>query len=649
MSISTYMRQGLTGIVGATGARQILNGLNEQFNVQNYGAEGNGVADDTAAIQRAIDAAVEAGGGVVVLPKGTYIVQDPTTAVYGSNRPGIEIPAAARDITIIGWGATIKIGANGCSNSAICIYGARCSIIGLTVDVNYVGATQGEKDNTGIEVNGSNDEGVQGTDCTVEFCRVIGGDTSNNLSPNQGSEAIKFTNATNCYMLFCHAQDCTFQAFRVAGSRNRLIGCTADNFRGNGIRVVAGTDLWIESCHLTSDRNAGRHCIIIDPGAQADPSPSDDSDVRMYRIVIRDCYLYSNTDGSQENPAVGCSVLKLASSYDTLVEGCTIIAGKASTSSTNDALRLEDSLYRVTIRNCYIYPTVVFTPAGTSGGVFMGPIGSTVTNSGGFCQYSATNGLSSAGVGKTLFVRGSTVTDYNGPQTITAVSGSTITTDRMYRSASIGSNCVAHTGVDEVYFEQCVFDGIHNLQVYHVWNATARVLSFEECTFRAAEATTAKKGAIECDWTSDLYYDLFRIVRCKFFFNSDKLQKCINPNNTTGGSLVTSGKVIAYGNTYENRYNNGSSAPGAVVFANPYASDDSTATYAERAVLFNTEGENPNRFRGTAKPSSAAFTWARGDVVVNTTPSAAGAPGFVCVTAGAGSASNWRNFAVLET
>lgn len=42
------------------------------FNVQLYGATGDGVADDTAAIQDAIDAALEAGGGVVYFPRGVY-------------------------------------------------------------------------------------------------------------------------------------------------------------------------------------------------------------------------------------------------------------------------------------------------------------------------------------------------------------------------------------------------------------------------------------------------------------------------------------------------------------------------------------------------------------------------------------------------
>ena len=44
------------------------------FNVQDYGALGDGITDDTAAIQAAIDAAAAAGGGTVQIPAGVYRV-----------------------------------------------------------------------------------------------------------------------------------------------------------------------------------------------------------------------------------------------------------------------------------------------------------------------------------------------------------------------------------------------------------------------------------------------------------------------------------------------------------------------------------------------------------------------------------------------
>src|ERR1035441_10381599 len=43
------------------------------FNVQNYGAIGNGMATNTAAIQAAINAASTADGGVVEIPAGIFL------------------------------------------------------------------------------------------------------------------------------------------------------------------------------------------------------------------------------------------------------------------------------------------------------------------------------------------------------------------------------------------------------------------------------------------------------------------------------------------------------------------------------------------------------------------------------------------------
>src|SRR5512136_2670212 len=42
------------------------------FTVQDFGAKGDGKTDDTAAFQKALDAAGQEGGGVVYAPRGNY-------------------------------------------------------------------------------------------------------------------------------------------------------------------------------------------------------------------------------------------------------------------------------------------------------------------------------------------------------------------------------------------------------------------------------------------------------------------------------------------------------------------------------------------------------------------------------------------------
>lgn len=50
--------------------------LGTTFNVKSFGATGDGVTDDTAAIQAAIDAANAAKGGTVFVPAGVYLITD---------------------------------------------------------------------------------------------------------------------------------------------------------------------------------------------------------------------------------------------------------------------------------------------------------------------------------------------------------------------------------------------------------------------------------------------------------------------------------------------------------------------------------------------------------------------------------------------
>ena len=44
------------------------------FNVCDFGAMGGGIISDTNAVQKAIDACYETGGGIVIFPSGRYVL-----------------------------------------------------------------------------------------------------------------------------------------------------------------------------------------------------------------------------------------------------------------------------------------------------------------------------------------------------------------------------------------------------------------------------------------------------------------------------------------------------------------------------------------------------------------------------------------------
>ena len=85
-------------------ANSLANRANDYVSVKDFGAVGDGVADDTAAIQGALDS----GAGRVYFPSGTYLVKDATNTF---NANVLVVPS---NVTLCGDGASsiIKLGAH---------------------------------------------------------------------------------------------------------------------------------------------------------------------------------------------------------------------------------------------------------------------------------------------------------------------------------------------------------------------------------------------------------------------------------------------------------------------------------------------------------------------------------------------------------
>lgn|GEM_PF-1431082 len=114
----------LAGDLGGTASSPLVPALSGKvdkgalvYNVRDYGAIGNGTANDTTAIQHAIDDA-ESAGGTVFLPAGTYKVILPQVTSGGITIQGAgwKSKLLLADAALAGNGHTIGLWLNGASN-----------------------------------------------------------------------------------------------------------------------------------------------------------------------------------------------------------------------------------------------------------------------------------------------------------------------------------------------------------------------------------------------------------------------------------------------------------------------------------------------------------------------------------------------------
>lgn len=251
------------------------------IDVRAYGAVGDGVTDDTAALQAAVTAAT---GKTLLFPVGTYI-----------HSALLTIPS---NITILGYGATIKA-ANSLSKTVggMSVTGkTNVQIFGLTYDGNranrspsvpvgsahgfsvanspdivlrdvsakngvadglYIGYSNGADANTrvfNVQVYGG-----RYTNCFRNNVSVVGGvnikfygsrfDTANGTAPQTGVD-VEADNATICN------EDVEF------------FGCTSDGNTGNGFAITNNT----KRCkiHGGSSKNNGNHGIDMSQTANVD-------------------------------------------------------------------------------------------------------------------------------------------------------------------------------------------------------------------------------------------------------------------------------------------------------------------------------------------------------------------------------------------
>jgi len=89
LSLGAAGAMGLLSTPGvAFGAEREQGATHDSLSVRTFGAAGDAATDDTAAFQRALDAAYTSGGGAVYVPPGRYLFKGTLTIPDGVSLRG---------------------------------------------------------------------------------------------------------------------------------------------------------------------------------------------------------------------------------------------------------------------------------------------------------------------------------------------------------------------------------------------------------------------------------------------------------------------------------------------------------------------------------------------------------------------------------
>lgn len=253
-----------------------------------YGAIGNGVADDTVAVQSALDS------GKVVMLKGTYLVN--------ASEETWHIALTVHSDTFIFGNGKIVLAPNEYGNYSILrIYGCN----NVTID--------------GISVIG---DGNAHTGDTGEWGYGIDIDNSTNIT----IQNVKVSNCWGDGIIVNHLDDT--KPFTEVNKNVNILHCTVKHCGRNCITVCHGTYINIDGCDLSDAyRTAPKDLIDVEP----------DNNEEVRYLTITNCKLHENAKGIEVVVAVSPSYVAsehilIDNNLFELVDNAFIINGIAAVS-----------------------------------------------------------------------------------------------------------------------------------------------------------------------------------------------------------------------------------------------------------------------------------------------------------------------------
>lgn len=234
-----------------------------QVSVKNYGAVGDGVTDDTAAIQATITKVAALGGGIVYFPPGTYLVSN-------------ALSITARNVNLVGAGQATIIKSNHVTANVLTFTPSGTAVIqNRVVGMKITHAAS----SSGSAISGQSIwvDGVYVSELAFRYGITASGGSrwfvSNSViggnSGDASSVAINVTAATGFVMSSSYALYAgnSQSAVQFATAGNAIVGSTVSAINTNSVdavKVLSGGGVYISSSALSGP---GGHAVNIANGA----------------------------------------------------------------------------------------------------------------------------------------------------------------------------------------------------------------------------------------------------------------------------------------------------------------------------------------------------------------------------------------------